>query len=57
MDYSKYSKDSLNKQLDLVIELKDLVQNGRRFVEAVEDEEFLMLIKMQELLFKELRNK
>lgn len=57
MDYSKYSKDSLNKQLDLVIELKDLVQNGRKFVEAVEDEEFLMLIKMQELLFKELRNK
>lgn len=57
MDYSKYSKDSLNKQLDLVIELKDLVQNGRKFIEAVEDEEFLMLIKMQELLFKELRNK
>lgn len=58
MTVSNYTTESLEKQLDLIHELIGLVQNGRPFAQAIQDdEEMMMLVQMQARLFEEMRNR
>lgn len=58
MTVSNYTTESLTKQLDLVIELIELVQNGRKLTQAIEeDDEVMMLVLMQAKIFEEKRNR
>lgn len=58
MTVSNYTIESLTKQLDLVIELIELVQNGRKLTQAIEeDDEMMMLVLMQAKIFEEKRNR
>lgn len=58
MTVSNYTTESLTKQLDLVIELIELVQNGRKLTQAIEeDDEMMMLVLMQAKIFEEKRNR
>ena len=58
MTVSNYTTESLEKQLDLIHELIGLVQNERPFVQAIQDDdEMMMLVQMQARLFEEMRNR
>ena len=58
MTVSNYTTESLEKQLDLIHELIGLVQNGRQFKTALqEDKEMMMLLKMHVRRFNEKRNR
>lgn len=58
MTVSNYTTESLEKQLDLIHELIGLVQNGRPLVQAIQDDdEMMILIQMQARLFEEMRNR
>ena len=58
MTVSNYTTESLEKQLDLIHELIGLVQNERPLVQAIQDdEEMMMLVQMQARLFEEMRNR
>lgn len=58
MTVSNYTTESLEKQLDLIHELIGLVQNGRSLVQAIQDDdEMMMLVLMQARLFEEMRNR
>lgn len=57
MNLTKYSSKNIESQLEHVCELIDLVKGDRGFREAVRDEEFCMLIKMQAQLFEEIKKR
>lgn len=58
MTVSNYTTESLEKQLDLIHELIELVQNGRPFRTALkEDKEMMMLLKLHVKIFNEKRNR
>lgn len=58
MTVGNYTTESLEKQLDLINELIGLVQNGRPFKTALqEDKEMMMLLKMHVRRFNEKRNR
>lgn len=54
MNFTKYSFKNIESQLEHVCGLIDLVKGDRGFREAIQDEEFCMLIKMQAQLFEEI---
>lgn len=58
MTVSNYTTESLEKQLDLIHELIGLVQNGRQFKTALqEDKKMMMLLKLHVKIFNEKRNR
>lgn len=58
MTLKNYTTESLEKQLDLIHELIELVQNGRTLEQAIlEDDEMMMLVQMQMRLFKDIKNR
>lgn len=58
MTVGNYTTESLEKQLDLIHELIGLVQNGRQFKTALqEDKEMMMLLKLHVKIFNEKRNR
>lgn len=58
MTLKNYTTESLEKQLDLVHELIELVQNGRTLEQAIlDDDEMMMLVQMQMRLFEDMKNR
>jgi len=57
MNLTRYTLENIESQLDHVCELIELVQDNREFREAVQDEEFCMLLKMRANLFKEINKR
>lgn len=57
MNLTKYSFKNIESQLEHVCGLIDLVKDDRGFREAIQDEEFCMLIKMQAQLFEEIKKR
>lgn len=57
MDLTRYTLENIESQLDHVCELIELVQDNREFRDAVQDEEFCMLLKMQANLFQEIKKR
>lgn len=57
MDLTRYTFENIESQLDHVCELIELVKCNREFREAVHDDEFCMLLKMQANLFQEIKRR
>lgn len=57
MNYANYSLKNLEAQLDLVCELMELIRGDRKARDAFQDEEYCYLLKMQVMLFEEIRKR
>lgn len=57
MNYANYSLKNLEAQLDHVCELMELIRGDRKARDAFQDEEYCYLLKMQVMLFEEIRKR
>lgn len=57
MNYANYSLKNLEAQLDHVCELMELIRGDRKARDAFQDEEYCYLLKMQAMLFEEIRKR
>lgn len=57
MNYANYSLKNLEAQLDHVCELMELIRGDRKTRDAFQDEEYCYLLKMQAMLFEEIRKR
>ena len=57
MNYANYSLKNLEAQLEHVCELMELIRGDRKARDAFQDEEYCYLLKMQVMLFEEIRKR